>query len=70
VPAARTAVTTTMAAFTPRSSAGRWCLFLFLCHTFHPFTHRPGLAEVNLLVIPVEPESPFLDSKNSFGSQT
>ncbi len=70
VPAARTAVTTTMAAFTPRSSAGRWCLFLFLCHTFHPFTHRPGLAGVNLLVIPVEPESPFLDSKNSFGSQT
>src|SRR6267143_4854407 len=63
VPAARTAVTTTMAAFTPRSSAGRWCLFLFLCHTFHPFTHRPGLAGVNLLVTPVEPESPFLDSK-------
>src|ERR1700674_5449388 len=68
VPAARTAVTTTMAAFTPRSSAGRWCLFLFLCHTFHPFTHRPGKAGVNLLVIPVEPEPPFLDSKNSFGA--
>ena len=70
VPAARTAVTTAMAAFTPRSSAGRWCLFLFLCHTFHPFTHRPGLAGVNLLVTPVEPESPFLDSKNSLGAQT
>src|ERR1700687_3228355 len=66
VPAARTAVTTTMAAFTPRSSAGRWCLFLFLCHTFHPFTHRPGKAGVNLLVIPVEPESLFLDSKKLF----
>src|ERR1700682_3247792 len=63
VSAARTAVTTTMASFTPRSSAGRWCLFLFLCHTFHPFNHRPGLAGVNLLVIPVEPVSPFLDSK-------
>src|ERR1700687_2122249 len=66
VPAARTAVTTTMAAFTPRSSAGRWCLFLFLCHTFRPFTHRPGKAGVNLLVIPVEPESLFLDSKKLF----
>src|ERR1700694_4227549 len=54
---------TTGAAFTPRRSAGRWCLFLLLCHTFHPFTHRPGLAGVNLLAIPVEPESPFLDSK-------
>src|SRR6267378_697389 len=63
VPSARTAVTTAMAAFTPRSSAGRWCLFLFLCHTFHPFTHRPGLAGVNLSVIPVKPVSPFLDSK-------
>lgn len=60
----------TGAAFTPRSSAGRWCLFLFLCHTFHPFTRRPGLAGVNLLVIPVESESPFLDSKNSFGART
>src|ERR1700687_6253627 len=64
--AARTAVTTAMAAFTSRSSAGRWCLVVFLCHTFHPFTHRPGLAGVNLLVIPVEPESPFLDSKKLF----
>jgi hypothetical protein len=61
---------TTRAAFTPRSSAGRWCLFLFLCHTFHPFTHRSGLAGDNLLVSPVEPVSPFLDSKNSFGAKT
>jgi hypothetical protein len=61
---------TTGAAFTPRSSAGRWCLFLFLCHTFHPFTHRSGLAGDNLLVSPVEPEPPFLDSENSFGAKT
>src|SRR3989440_12679005 len=58
------ATMTTGAAFTPRSSPGRWCLFLFLCHTFHPFAHRPGLAGVNLPVTPVEPVSPFLDSKN------
>ncbi len=44
VPAARTAVTTTVAAFTPRSSSRRWCLLLFFRHTFHPFTHRPGVA--------------------------
>src|SRR5216684_2538949 len=50
VPAARTSVTTTMAAFTPRSSAGRWCLFLFLCHNFHPFTHRPEWIGINLPV--------------------
>src|SRR5712664_3561801 len=66
VPAARTAVTTTVAAFTPRSSAGRWCLFLFLCHNFHPFTHRPELIGINLLVTPVEPVSLFLDSKKFF----
>jgi len=60
----------TGAAFTPRNSAGRWCLFLFLCHTFHPFRPRPGLAGVNLLVSPVEPVPPFLDSKNSFGART
>src|SRR5258708_10944718 len=41
---ASVATMTPGAAFTPRSSAGRWCLFLFLCHTFHPFAHRPGLA--------------------------
>src|SRR6267143_165553 len=52
-PPPRTAVTATVAAFTPRSSAGRWCLFLFLCHTFHPFTHRPERIGINLLVIPV-----------------
>src|SRR5260370_102180 len=51
VPAARTAMTATVAAFTPRSSAGRWCLFLFLCHTFHPFTYRPERIGINLLVI-------------------
>jgi hypothetical protein len=50
VPAARTAVTTTVAAFTPRSSAGRWCLFLFLWHNFHPFTHRPEWIGSNLPV--------------------
>ncbi len=70
VPAARSVAAMTTAAFTPRSSAGRWCLLLFLCHTFHPFTHRPGLAGVNLLVSPVKPESLFLDSINSFGTQT
>jgi hypothetical protein len=59
----------TGAAFTPRNSTGRWCLFLFLCHTFHPFTRRPDPIGINLLVIPVEPDSPFLDSKNSFGAR-
>src|SRR6266478_2781690 len=63
------ATMTTGAAFTPRSSAGRWCLFLFLCHTFHPFTRRPDPIGINLLVTPVEPESSFLDSKNSFGAR-
>ncbi len=38
------ATMTTGATFTPLSSPGRWCLFLFLCHIFHPFAHRPGLA--------------------------
>src|SRR5260370_14318700 len=42
VPAARTAVTATVAAFTPRSSARRCCFFLFLCHPFHTFTHPPA----------------------------
>jgi hypothetical protein len=55
VPAART-VTTAMTAFTPRSSAGRWCLFLFLCHNFHPFTLRPDRIGTNLLVTPAKPE--------------
>src|SRR5882762_1068360 len=63
VPAARTAVasmtTGTGAAFTPRSSSRRWCLFLFLCHTFHPFNRRPGLAGTNLLVTLARPESLF-----------
>src|SRR5260370_23408855 len=38
----------TTAAFTPRRSAGRWCLFLFLCHTFHPFTDRPTGSGSNI----------------------
>jgi hypothetical protein len=33
---------TTVPAFTPRSSTWRCCLFLFLCHTFHPFTFAPA----------------------------
>jgi hypothetical protein len=49
----------TGAAFTPRSSAGRWCLFLFLWHTFHPFTRRPDPIGISLLVIPVEPDHIF-----------
>src|SRR5713226_6578042 len=58
VPAARTAVTTMTAgaAFTPRSSSGRWCLFLFLCHNFHPFNRRPDRIGTNLLVTPAKPE--------------
>ena len=43
VPAASSAVTT-MTAFTPRRSAGRWCLFLFFCHTFLPFPCGPELV--------------------------
>jgi hypothetical protein len=31
----------TVAAFAPRRPAGRCCLFLFFCHTFHPFILRP-----------------------------
>src|SRR6266446_10188839 len=44
VPTTRTAVPTTVAPFTPRSSSRRWCLLVFFRHTFHPFTHRPGVA--------------------------
>jgi len=40
-------------------------LFLFFCHTFHPFTHRPGIAGVNLLVSPVEP-MPLFSIKKLF----
>src|SRR5712692_6394915 len=64
MPAARSMAAMTTAAFTPRSSARRWCLFLFLCHTFHPFTYRPDLTGINLLVSPAKLESLFLDSKN------
>ncbi len=67
VPAARTAVTSAMTAFTPRSSAGRCCLFLFFCHTFHPFTHRSGIAGVNLLR--GRADATFRDLKNSFGER-
>src|SRR6266851_5569663 len=68
--APRTTAPAAMAAFTPRSSAGRWCLFLFLCHSFHPFTHRPDLIGVHLLVSPVKPESFFLVAKYSFAART
>jgi hypothetical protein len=44
-------------------------LFLFLCHTFHPFTHHPGEAGINLLVRPAEPESLSLNAKNFLGAQ-
>src|SRR5436309_226537 len=64
VPAARTAVTATVAAFTPRSSSRRCCLFRFLCHTFHPFTRRPGLAGNKPFMIPVKPESLCWKQKN------
>ena len=50
VPAAWSAVTTTT--FTPRSSAWRRCLFLFLCHTFHPFTDRPDRIGVKRFLKP------------------
>jgi hypothetical protein len=64
------AAMTAGAAFTPRSSAGRWCLFRFLCHTFHPFTHCPSLTGINLLVSPSKSESLFLGSRNFSGAQT
>src|SRR5882672_2480501 len=64
-----TAAWSGFAPWTTVSSAGRWCLFLFLCHTFHPFTRRPDPIGINLLVTLVEPESSFLDSKNSFGAR-
>jgi hypothetical protein len=71
VPAAWTAVAamTAAAAFTPRSSSGRWCLFLFLCHTFHPFNRRPGLAGTNLFVAAAGPEPLFSMRKILFVAQ-
>src|SRR6266850_1934740 len=33
--------------FAPRSSSRRRCLFLFFCHTFHPFTSCPASAGVS-----------------------
>src|SRR5882672_9498959 len=38
------AAVTARATFTPRNSSRRWCLFLFFCHTFHPFTSCPASA--------------------------
>lgn len=46
-----------MPAFTPRGSAWRCCLFLFLCHTVHPFTFRPGPPGVHPTVNPLKPDS-------------
>ena len=63
VPAAWPVATVTTTTFTPRSSAGRCCLFLFLCHNYHPFTDRPDRIGINLLVKPAEPESLFLNSR-------
>src|SRR5882672_4100747 len=44
---AAVAAVTARATFTPRSSSRRRCLFLFLCHTFHPFTSCPASAGVH-----------------------
>jgi len=44
------AAMTTGAAFASRRSARGSCLFLFLCHTFHPFPGAFGIAEVAALV--------------------
>jgi hypothetical protein len=55
------------AAFTPRSSSGRWCLFLFLCHTFHPFNRRPGLA--GTAGDPGQAGATFLNAKNFLGAR-
>ena len=44
---AAVAAVTARATFTPRSSSRRRCLFLFLCHTFHPFTSCPARAGVH-----------------------
>ena len=52
----------TVSAFTPRSSAWRCCLFLFLCHTFHPFTFRPGPAGVHPFVNTLKAGSRVLKS--------
>ena len=57
-------VTAAVPAFAPRSSAWRWCLFLFLCHTFHPFSFRPGPAGVHSLVNLLKPSSRFLESQS------
>src|SRR5882724_1484898 len=48
--APRSAMSTAVPAvptFTPRSSSRRRCLFLFLCHTFHPFTSCPARARIH-----------------------
>lgn len=48
------AAMTAVSAFTPRGSAWRCCLFLILCHTFHPFTFCPSPAGVHLRVNPLK----------------
>src|SRR5216684_4412614 len=44
---AMSAAVAAVATFTPRSSSRRRCLFLFLCHTFHPFTSCPARAGIH-----------------------
>src|SRR6266403_5695337 len=44
---AMSAAVAAVATFTPRSSSQRWCLFLFFCHTFHPFTSCPANAGIH-----------------------
>src|SRR6266478_3145155 len=44
---AMSAAVPAVATFTPRSSSRRRCLFLFFCHTFHPFTSCPASAGVS-----------------------
>jgi len=69
MPTPWTAVTTTVAAFTPRSSSRRWCLLLFFRHTFHPFTHRPGVAG-NKPFVSRSTGVTLLETKNLFSTQT
>src|SRR6266849_643590 len=54
---AMSAAVPAVATFTPRSASRRWCLFLFLCHTFHPFTSCPASARVSLSESQKKPES-------------
>src|SRR6266436_8339794 len=54
---AMSAAVAAVATFTPRSSSRRRCLFLFLCHTFHPFTSCPASAGVSSSESQKKPES-------------